>query len=124
MEQAYYNKTGIFPIMHLVAIRREVYEKHKFVGSALFNALSDSKNTARARMMSTGALRYMLPWLPAELNEIKDVFGDDCWPYEVEPNRRTLEALFTFLEEQSMIERKVTVEELFAPVREIYFKIG
>jgi 4,5-dihydroxyphthalate decarboxylase len=124
VEQAYYKKTGIFPIMHLVAIRREVYEKHKFVASALFNALNDSKKAARARMMSTGALRYMLPWLPAALDEIKEVFGDDCWPYGVEENRKTLEALVQFLYEQSMIERKVPVEELFAPVREINFKIG
>jgi 4,5-dihydroxyphthalate decarboxylase len=124
VEQAYYKKTGIFPIMHLVAIRREVYEKHRFVASALFNALNDSKNAARARMMSTGALRYMLPWLPAALDEIKDVFGDDCWPYGVEENRKTLEALVGFLEEQSMIKGRVPVDELFAPVREVNFKIG
>ena len=124
VEQAYYRKTGIFPIMHLVAIRREVYEKHRFVASALFNALNDSKNMAKARMASTGALRYMLPWLPAALDEIKAVFGGDCWPYRVEANRRTLEALVQFLEEQSMIERRVTVDELFAAVREINFKIG
>jgi 4,5-dihydroxyphthalate decarboxylase len=124
VEQAYYKKTGIFPVMHLVVIRREIYEKHKFVATALFNALNDSKNMARARMMSMTALRYMLPWLPADLDEIKEVFGSDCWPYGVDPNRKTLEALVQYLEEQSMIEKKVTVDELFAPVREINFKIG
>jgi 4,5-dihydroxyphthalate decarboxylase len=74
-------------------------------------------------MMSTGALRYMLPWLPATLDEIEDVFVDDCWSYGVELNRKTLEALVQSLEEQSLIKRKVMVEELFAPVRAINFKI-
>ena len=124
VEMAYFKKTGIFPIMHLVALRREFYEQNRFVASGLFNVLNDSKNIAKARMNSTGALRYMLPWLPAELDDINEVFGGDCWPYGVEPNRKTLEALVQYLEEQSMIERVVPIEDLFATVREIGFKIG
>ncbi|KAH8802525.1 hypothetical protein F5884DRAFT_802256 [Xylogone sp. PMI_703] len=124
VEKAYFKKTGIFPIMHLVAIRREFYEQNRFIASALFNALNDSKNMAKARMYSTGALRYMLPWLASDLDEITEVFGGDSWPYGIEPNRKTLEALVQFLEEQAMIEKKVPIEELFAPVRETNFKIG
>lgn len=124
VEKAYYKKTGIFPIMHLVAIRRDFYEKNKFVASSLYNAFNDSKNIAKSRMESLGALRYMLPWLPAELDDIREVFGDDCWPYGVEANRKTLESLVQFLEEQSMIDKAMPIEELFAPVRETNFKIG
>lgn len=124
VEKAYFKKTGIFPIMHLVAIRREFYEENKFIASALFNALNDSKNIAKARMFSTGALRYMLPWLPSELDEITEVFSGDSWPYGVEPNRKTLEALVQYLHEQCMIEKQVPLEDLFLPVWEIKFKIG
>ena len=122
-EKAYFKKTGIFPIMHLVAIRREVYEQNRFVASSLYEAFNESKEIARRRMNFTGALRYMLPWLSADLDEITEVFGDDCWPYGVEPNRRTLEALVQFLYEQSMIEKTVPIEELFAPVRPTNFVI-
>ncbi|KAK4540224.1 hypothetical protein LTR36_009722 [Oleoguttula mirabilis] len=123
VEQEYFQRTGIFPIMHLVAMRRDFYDQHKWAATNLYNALDESKELARKRMNFTGALRYMLPWLPAELDEIRKTFGEDCWPYGIEPNRKTLEALVQFLEEQSMIEKKVSIEELFAPVRTTNFKI-
>ena len=116
VETDHYKRTGIFPIMHLVAMRREYYEQHRFAASALFQGLNDSKELARKRMQNTGALRYMLPWLPQELDKIRDVFGEDCWPYGVEENRKTLEALVQYLYNQALIERIVPVEELFAPV--------
>ncbi len=124
VEKDYYKRTGIFPIMHLVAMRREYYEANRFAASSLFNALNDSKEMARKRMESLGALRYMLPWLGRDLDEIKETFGGDCWPYGIEENRKTLEALVQFLYEQNMIERVVSIEELFAPVRKINFRIG
>lgn len=123
VEKDYYKRTGIFPIMHLVAIRRDFYEQHKFAASSLFEALNESKELARKRMEFLGASRYMLPWLSAELDEIKETFGGDCWPYGVEENRKTLETLVQFLVEQSMIEKAVPVEELFAPVSLTRFKI-
>ncbi|KAK8219313.1 hypothetical protein M8818_001047 [Zalaria obscura] len=123
VEKDYYKRTGIFPVMHLVAMRRDYYEQYKFAASSLFNALDESKELARKRMNFTGALRYMLPWLPADLDEIEETFGDDCWPYGVEANRKTLEALVRFLEDQSMIEKAMPIEELFAPVRPVNFKI-
>jgi 4,5-dihydroxyphthalate decarboxylase len=124
VEKAYYQRTGIFPIMHLVVLRREFYEQHRFAASSLYQALNQSKELARKRMNFTGTLRYMLPWLPAELDEIEEVFGGDCWPYGVEANRKTLEALLQFLFEQSMIEKTVPIEQLFAPVRDTNFHIA
>jgi 4,5-dihydroxyphthalate decarboxylase len=115
-EKAYYRRTKIFPIMHLVVLRREFYEQHPFVATSLFNALEQSKALAQRRMRYIGALRYMLPWLPAELDEIDEVFGGDPWPYGVEPNRVTLEALVRYLVDQSMIAQPVKVDDLFAPV--------
>jgi len=116
-EKAYVRRTKIFPIMHLVVLQRAFHEKHPFAATSLFNALNDSKAIAQKRMRYLGALRYMLPWLPADLDELDDVFGGDPWPYGVAPNRPTLEALVQYLLDQSMIDRAVAVDDLFAPVR-------
>jgi len=115
-EKAYYRRTKIFPIMHLVVLRREFHERHPFAATSLFNALEESRSLAQRRMRYLGALRYMLPWLPAELDEIDEVFGGDPWPYGIEPNRPTLEALVRFLADQSMIAAPVKLEDLFVPV--------
>jgi 4,5-dihydroxyphthalate decarboxylase len=115
-EKAYYRRTKIFPIMHLVVLRREFHERHPFAATSLFNAIEESRSLAQRRMRYIGALRYMLPWLPAELDEIDEVFGGDPWPYGIEPNRPTLEALVRFLADQSMIAAPVKLEDLFLPV--------
>jgi 4,5-dihydroxyphthalate decarboxylase len=116
-EKAYYRRTKIFPIMHLVVLRRDFYQRNPFVATSLFNAFNESKSLAYKRMRYLGALRYMLPWLPKELEDIDEVFGGDPWPYGLEPNRKTLEALVQYLVDQSMIEATVPVDELFVPVR-------
>ena len=67
-------------------------------------------------MRYPGTLRYMLPWLPADMEEIDDLFGGDCWPYGVEPNRPTIEALVTYMAEQGLIPAKIPIEKLFVPV--------
>jgi 4,5-dihydroxyphthalate decarboxylase len=113
-EKDYYAKTKIFPIMHLVAIRKDVYEKHPFVATSLYNAFVQAKNLALKKMFSTRALRYMMPFLPAQLDEIRDVFGDDPWPYGVEDNRPTLEALVQYMHDQHFIAKKMPIEDLFA----------
>ncbi|KFZ23583.1 hypothetical protein V502_01947 [Pseudogymnoascus sp. VKM F-4520 (FW-2644)] len=115
-EKQYYLKHGIFPIMHLVVIRRDIWEKNKHVAKNLFNALNESKNIALERMRFLSALRYMLPWLPTELEEIREVFGDDFWPYGLEENRKTLETLVRYLFKQGMIKQKLSLDELFVPV--------
>ncbi|MBI2319104.1 MAG: ABC transporter substrate-binding protein [Betaproteobacteria bacterium] len=116
VEKAFYARTRIFPIMHVLAIRRDVYEKHPFVAASLYQAFCDSKKTALEKMRYLAALRYMLPWMPDDLDEIDRVFGGDPWPYGIEANRPTLEALVTYLVEQSIIAAPIPVEELFVPV--------
>ncbi|KAI9709920.1 MAG: hypothetical protein M1820_002998 [Bogoriella megaspora] len=120
VEKKYYKDHGIFPIMHLVCIKRSLVEAHPWIPSSLYNAFTKSKDLALRRMKFMGALRYMLPWLPAELDDIEEVFSDtggDPWPYGVEANRKTLETLVGFLHEQGMIENKPSVDELFETVR-------
>lgn len=113
VEQAYYRKTKVFPIMHLVILRRDVYERHPFIAGSLYDAFCRSKDGALRRMRQLGALSYMLPWMTAEIDELNEVFGDDPWPYGVEPNRPTLEALVDYMVEQSFIPQRVPIEELF-----------
>jgi 4,5-dihydroxyphthalate decarboxylase len=115
-ELDYYRRTRIFPIMHLVAIRRDVYEKHPFIATSLYKAMNEAKDIALEKMRHVGALRYMLPGMTAELDEIDDVFGGDPWPYGIEPNRPTLEALVRYMAEQSLIKAPVPVDDLFVPI--------
>ena len=115
LEKDYYRSTGIFPIMHLIAIKKDVYERYPFVATSLFNAFSRAKTIALERMHNLRALRYMMPWLMRDIDEIFDVFKGDPWPYGVEPNRPTLEALVTYLKDQYLIAESPTVDDLFVP---------
>jgi 4,5-dihydroxyphthalate decarboxylase len=115
-ERAYFQQTGIFPIMHLVAIRREVHEAHPEVARSLYRALDASKSAALKKMGYLGTLRYMLPWLTADLDELDELFSGDPFVYGLEPNRRTLEQLVAFMVEQGMLAAPIAVDELFVPI--------
>ncbi|OGA26333.1 MAG: hypothetical protein A3I01_17305 [Betaproteobacteria bacterium RIFCSPLOWO2_02_FULL_65_24] len=116
VEREYYQRTGIFPIMHLVAIRKDVYQAHPRVAANLYKALDESKKRALSRMRNLGALRYMLPWLAEHLAQMDDVFGEDPWPYGIEANRPTLQALVAYMVEQGIIARPIAIEDIFVPV--------
>jgi 4,5-dihydroxyphthalate decarboxylase len=113
IEKDYYKRTGIFPIMHLVVMRRDTYEKYPFAASSLYEALKASRERSLKLMRETGALRFMMPWMTADLDEIDEVFGGDPWPDGVEANRKTLEALVTYLHEQGLIAKKMPIEDIF-----------
>jgi 4,5-dihydroxyphthalate decarboxylase len=116
LEKDYYKRTRIYPIMHLVAIKKSIYEKYPFVATSLFNAFQRAKEIALERMYNQRALRYMMPWLPRDIDEVHEYFDGDPWPYGVEPNRPTLEALVTYLQDQHLTDWKPTLEELFCPI--------
>ena len=116
LERELYQREKIFPIMHLVAIHRAVYEKNPWIASSLYAAFLESKRIARARLRYAGSLYAMLPWLQDEIEEIDEVFGGDPFPYGIEPNRPTLEALVQYMAEQHFIESAMPVEELFVPL--------
>jgi 4,5-dihydroxyphthalate decarboxylase len=112
-EKDYFRRTKIFPIMHLVVIRKDIYDRHPFVATSLYNAFCAAKDHALKKLRYPSTLRFMLPWLPADVEEIDEVFGGDCWPYGVEPNRPTLEALVTYMSDQGLIPAPIPVEKLF-----------
>lgn len=116
-EMDYYRRTKIFPIMHTVVIRRELQERHPFLATALYRAFCQAKDVALGRMNYRSTLRYMLPWMHSELDDIERTFGGDPWPYGVEANRPTLQALVRYLEEQGVIAKAPAVDDLFVPVR-------
>jgi 4,5-dihydroxyphthalate decarboxylase len=118
VELAYYKKTQVFPIMHLIVIRRSVHEEHPTLARNLFEAFTRSKDIALARMKDVASLEYMLPFLPQDVEEIDEVFGGDPWPYGLERNRPTLEAQIRYLWEQGLTARKVAVDDLFLPMGE------
>ena len=114
-EKDYYRRTRIFPIMHLIVVRADIYEQHPFVATSLYRAFCQAKDLALQKMRYPGTLRYMLPWMGSEIEEIDAVFGGDPWPYGVEPNRATLEALVQYSAEQGLIASPIPVEKLFVP---------
>jgi 4,5-dihydroxyphthalate decarboxylase len=119
-EKNYYKKTKIFPIMHLLAIRRDVYEARPFIASSLFDAMCESKERARLRARDLGTLNYMLPWMTADIDELDEVFDGDPWPYGIEPNRPTLEAAMKYLTEQGIIKAPMPIEDMFVPTHGRY----
>jgi 4,5-dihydroxyphthalate decarboxylase len=114
-EMAYYRKTKIFPIMHTIAIKRDLYEKHPWMAQNLCKAFVRAQRKCFEDMEEAAALKYMLPWLLAEVEEAKAVLGEQFWPYGVETNRPTIEALTQYSHEQGLAPRRMRVEELFAP---------
>jgi 4,5-dihydroxyphthalate decarboxylase len=114
-EREYYKRTGIYPIMHLVAIKKDIYERYPFVASSLYDAFVESKKIALKHMYNLRALRYMTPFLMRDIDEIYEIFNGDPWPYGVEKNRKTLEALVTYLVDQHLIAAPVKVDDLFVP---------
>jgi len=116
IERDMYARSKIHPIMHLLAIRREVYERNPWVAASLYKAFVEAKNFAVDLMRVSITQSTMFPWHIAEFDEIETLMGGDPWPYGVEPNRPTLEATIKFLKQQHMIARAVAVEELFVPL--------
>lgn len=116
IEREFYQRTRIFPIMHLVVIRRAVHEQNPWIAANLYRAFVEAKDFALARMHFSGSQAYMLPWQFADVEEIDEVFGGDPWPYGIEPNRPTLEALIGYMLEQNFIARPIAAEQLFLPV--------
>jgi 4,5-dihydroxyphthalate decarboxylase len=114
-EQAYFAKTGIFPIMHVVAMRRDVARERPELPQAVFEAYSEAKSLMYADMAKYGWLMSSLPWFATEFDSTRELMGEDYWPYGIGPNRKALEALFQYSHEQGLAKRKLTVEELFHP---------
>ena len=123
VEREYYRRTKIFPIMHCVALREDVYQNYPWVAQSLYKAFCEAKMRCQESMYEFSALKYMLAWSIAEMEEEMAIFGDDLWPYGLEANRHGLETLIHYAHEQGLIQKKVDVKDLFAPNTLEDFKI-
>jgi 4,5-dihydroxyphthalate decarboxylase len=115
LEAEYWKKTRIFPIMHVVALRRDVYERDRWIAMNLFKAFEEAKRASLERMSEFGLSHVPVPWVPDHVRQWRALVGDDFWPYGVEANRPTLEAFLQYGFEQGVAKRRLKVEELFAP---------
>ena len=114
-ERAYFATTGIFPIMHAVAIRKDVLEQHPWLPGAVFNAYSRAKQLTYDYLSTSAWYKTSLPWVSQELEDTRSLMGKNYWPYGIEANRKALEALFRYSYEQGLASRELTIEELFHP---------
>ncbi len=115
VEREYFRRTRIFPIMHTVVIRREVYERHPWVAQSLCKAFCAAQQEAYDDLAQTAALKTMLPWLMAHVEETRREMGPDFWPYGFGPNRDTLATFLRYSREQGLSKERLEPEQLFAP---------
>ncbi|MBL8309863.1 MAG: ABC transporter substrate-binding protein [Burkholderiales bacterium] len=115
IERAYWRDTGIFPIMHVIVMRRDVYEANRWIAQSLTKAFYAAQRNAYADLAETAALKAMLPWLVAHVEEARHEMGDDWWPYGLERNRKALETFTRYHYEQGLSKRPLALDELFAP---------
>lgn len=123
VEREYYLKTKIFPIMHVIVIRREVYEQNRWIAQSLLKAFLAAQREIYHDLHETAALKFMLPWLLPHVEETEKLMGRDFWPYGLEPNEHTLSTFLRYSFEQGLSKRQLTPRELFAPESLESFKI-
>lgn len=115
VETEYFQRTGIFPIMHTLVIRTALFEAEPWLAVSLYKAFVRAKELNYRRLYDTNALTASLPWLVDEIENLRRIFGEDIWNYSVEGSRPTLEAFVKHMNEQGLTEREMGVEELFVP---------
>jgi 4,5-dihydroxyphthalate decarboxylase len=113
-ERDYYLRTGLFPIMHALGIRRDIYDNNRWLAASLYKAFLQAKRLADAEFAETTALKIGLPWVTAEYEATIEVMGPDFWSYGVDANRKTLSTMARYSHEQGLATRLLTVDEMFA----------
>jgi 4,5-dihydroxyphthalate decarboxylase len=114
-ERDYFGRTGIFPIMHVIVIRREVYEAHRWTAQSLVKAFTRARDLAYEALLDASALRFMSPWLIQHAEADRALLGDDLWSYGLDANRVVLETFLRYHHSQGLSPRPLAPEELFAP---------
>jgi 4,5-dihydroxyphthalate decarboxylase len=122
-ELEYFRKTHIFPIMHMVVIRRELYQRYRWIAMNLYQAFLEAKQRSLDRLSQIGLSQIPLPWIVKTTSVWRDMMGEDFWPYGIEANRPTLEAFLQYAHEQGVCRRRLAPEALFAPETLESFKI-
>jgi 4,5-dihydroxyphthalate decarboxylase len=115
VEHAYHAKTGLFPIMHIIGIRKSLYERHPWLAVNVYNAFVEAKRLCYLGMGEIGHLQTSLPWPVAAYDEARKLMGEDVWSYGIEPNLADIDTVTRYSYDQGLAQKKLTPEELFAP---------
>jgi len=113
LEQKYYQDTGVYPIMHVIAMRKAILDQQPWVARNLYNAFEESKRRSLERILDPAVSRYPVPWLTNYAVRVQQAFGGNLFPYGIEPNRPTLELFLRYAHEQGIAHRLATPEEIF-----------
>jgi 4,5-dihydroxyphthalate decarboxylase len=113
MEEEYYGRTKVWPIMHIIAVRKQVLDDNPWVARNLLNAFVESKRRSLERILDPAVSRYPLAWLPTYARKMQEMFDGDPFPYGIEENRPTLEQFLRYAHEQGIAKRHVKPEEIF-----------
>ncbi len=113
MEEDYYARTKVWPIMHIIAVQKHVIDEHPWVARNLLNAFNESKRRSLERLFDPAVSRYPLAWLPTYARKMRDIFGPDPFPYGIEENRATLEQMLLYTYQQGIAHRHAKPEEIF-----------
>jgi 4,5-dihydroxyphthalate decarboxylase len=114
-ERAYFKKTGIFPVMHAIVLRRDVYAAHRWLANSLTKAFTAAKDLAYEQFHKAASLEISLPWVLDEYESTVKLLGRDYWAYGLEPNRQALSTFLRYAHEQYLTDRLLAPAELFAP---------
>ena len=115
VEKEYYKKTNIFPLMHVIAIRKDVVKADSALPKAVFEMYSKAKYQAYDNLETTTSLKVSLPWVNQEFEETRNLMGKNFWTYGIESNRKELELVKRYVYEQGLVKHQINVEELFHP---------
>ena len=113
MEEDYYQKTKVWPIMHIIAMRRAILAENPWVARNLFNAFQESKRRSLERLLDPAVSRYPLAWLPTYARKMRDMFGGDPFPYGIEENRPTWEQMALYSYQEGIAHRPYKPEDIF-----------
>jgi 4,5-dihydroxyphthalate decarboxylase len=121
--RAYFSRTGLYPIMHVVGVRRSLVAEHPWLANSLYDAFGRSKDISLERLRDCGAFSVGLPFLDANLEDAAELMGDDVWPYGIDKNRHTLEKTFEYAHRHGTTQRRLTMAEVFAESTLVRFKV-
>lgn len=113
MERDYYERTRVWPIMHIIAMKKAILDQHPWAARNLLNAFQESKRRSLERLLDPAISRYAVPWLPTYARQMQDIFGKDFFPYGIEENRPTWEQMALYTHQQGIAHRQFTPEEIF-----------
>ena len=113
MEEQSFEQTGVWPIMHIIAMKKHILDEHPWAARNLYNAFLESKRRSVERLLDPAISRYPLAWLPTYARKMQGIFGDDPFPYGIEENRATWEQMALYTYQQGIAHRQFTPEEIF-----------